>query len=297
MKKIFYLILTLTFYSCTDDDNNSSSENLPEEIDFNIESYYYHYAYYSKLVYPNGNSDNLIKFQYNSEGKIIKRIGDLLYISPNAGTSPIISDSLFTDLIYYDNKIKLTKGTSYLGSTTLENESIITLDSQHKILEKANRYQINSGQIILDTIRFNYDSNNKLISYIKTSTQYYSNHNVRNFEESTLYYNTNANVDSIVSISYIKLSDVSYTELISKKTRIFENYDTSSNPFKKTRIFEETFYRSLSNNNYRKFTEKTRNYSYPNHDYYADPVMGPTTINNWWNWDFSYDSNGNWLYN
>lgn len=298
MKKILYLIPLLIFCNCNNDEEQGTSNN---DNNFNIESYYAFYANYATSIFPYDNPDSspghLVKIQYDSNGRIIKRIGDILYISPNTGLGPMISDSLFTDLEYFENKVKLTKGISYLGFSTLENESIITFDSQNRILKKTNRYETNMG-LKMDTINYNY-INNKLMSYIKTSNEHISGEeiDIRRFEESNLYYNTNNNLDSIVTISSMKLSNRPYTTLLNRKTLVFQNYDTSFNPFKKLRIFEETFYRSLSNNNYRKYIEKSNGYQYPNYDFYAEPIMTPATINKVLNWNFSYDFNGNWMYN
>lgn len=293
MKKILSLLALIAFCSCNNDDD--SLDTIPDDS-LNIESYYALYGNYTRTIYPDTNSDNLVKFQYDSQGRVIKRFGDILYSSPNSAYGPVISDSLFTDLVYFDNKVKLTKGISYLGYSTAENESIITLDSQNRMIKKTNRYQTNSGNIEIDTINFTH-YNNKLTKYIKTSNTSNAEFDIRHFEESTLYYNINENLDSIVTIAYIKYSDTPYVVLKNKKTKIFENYDTSSNPFKELKIFEETFYRSLSRNNYKTYKEKSNTYYYPDLDFYAEPIMTPTTIDKVINWNFNYNANGNWLYN
>ncbi|ESU24841.1 hypothetical protein FEDK69T_03940 [Flavobacterium enshiense DK69] len=296
MKKIFYLIPLIVFGSCNNDDDNSFHEPINEN-DFKIESYHAFYGVYPTTLSLNTDSNNLVKFKYDNQGRLIKRIGDIKYFSPNSGSGPVISDSLFTDLVYYENKVKLTKGISYLGYSTLENESIITFDSQNRIQKKTNRYDTGSG-IKLDTINFIYN-NDKLVKYVKTSNDHFPdvNFDTRHFQESTLYYDSNDNLDSIVTVNSLKYSDTPYIVIHGTKTLVFENYDASFNPFKKLRIFDETFYRSLSRNNYRRCIVKSCPYFYPDYDYYFQPIVGPTTILQTINWNLTYNANGNWMYN
>lgn len=289
MKKIFYLTFLIVFCNCNDNDDSNVNTNLK------IDSYNSVYGQYPSNQYPVVRSENLVKLEYDSRGRLIKRIGDVTSFASGTGLGPSITHSYFTDVAYSNNQIKLTKGLSEPGLSPAIKESVITLDGQKRMLKKCNKFEINIGEIEFDTINFKY-RNDKLVSYVKTSNQKTPRFDIRTFEESSLYYNKKNNLDSIVTVSSIKYSDEPYKILKSRKVKIFENFDSSFNPFKKLGIFEETFYRSLSKNNYRSYTEKSSNYYYPNQDYSLQPVISPQSVDVTVSWNLTYDSNGNWLY-
>jgi len=294
--KLFFsgvLITIITILGCSNDD----SENMIEPIDnFLIESYHGIYAQYNILLVLNPDFDNLIKFEYDESNRIIKRIGDILHTSPNSGIQGYLHDSLYTSLTYSENKIHLEKKVSPFGgfSEVPDNETIIELDYNNRMIQKITFELYNDPQI--DTTNYTYE-NGKLISFLKTSnrvTQGYDEE-IRRFEESNLYY-TNGNLDSIVTIYSYKPNFTDYTVLTGKMTKLFSDFDTTQNPFRKLQIFEETFNRSLSNNNFTDYREQGNTYYYPNNDFYQIPIMGPTNEGDFTTWNFAYDENGEWIY-
>ena len=74
--------------------------------------------------------------------------------------------------------------------------------------------------------------------------------------------------------------------LRTKTIETFEEYDHAENPLKKLIIFKETFYRSLSENNFSSYKKKVFNA-------YNNSLMEQEERN----WDFIYDENGNIQYN
>ncbi|MCL9806569.1 hypothetical protein NAT51_13620 [Flavobacterium amniphilum] len=290
MKKLFYLSFLIAFCNCDDNDDSNTITNTK------IESYNSVYGQYDSNQYPVVRSVNLVKLEYDTKGRVSKRIGDVMTYASGSGLGPTITHSYFTTVGYSNNQIKLTKGLSEPGLSPAIKEAVITLDGQKRMVKKCNKFEINVGEVLFDTINFKY-KNDKLISYVKTSNQETPRFDIRTFEESSLYYNKKNNLDSIVTITSIKYSDEPYKILKSKKVHIFENYDTSFNPLKKLGIFEETFYRSLSKNNYRRYSVKTGSYYYPDQNFSLEPIASPPTVDYTLNWNLTYDANRNWLYN
>ena len=289
------LISLIANFSCSHDDD-SGEQVIEQPVDnFYIESYHGFYAQYNGSLSTFFNYSNIISFEYDNSNRIIKRNGDMFHLSPNSGGGGYLHDSLYTDLVYTNNKVHLEKkGTPSVENYIPDNETIIELDAHNRIIRKLNFNEHN--YLERDTTNYTY-SNGKLVSYIKTSNRVSTigNWSVRYFEESNLYY-TNDNLDSIVSIYSSKQSSVSYTIFSKKETQYFSGYDTAENPFRKLQMFEETFNRSLSKNNFTEYRKTSNRYDYPNDNYYATPTLGPTQeiVNQTWN--LAYNENGEWIY-
>ena len=298
--KPFYLVFTfLLILSCSSDDSDGVVTIDPVD-DFKIEKYHGLYAQYNNIsTIADPTQDNLIKFEYDEQGRIIKRIGDVLHTSFGV---LVISDLLYTDLTYYEDKVYIEKKITPTGGTSgvAQNEATITFDVNNRMIQKIRNYQISGGQDVqVDTTNFSYN-NDKLVSYIKTSNKESTLWTgevigVRYFEESELYY-SNSNLDSIVAISSRKYSDTPYIVLEDKETKIFSGYDSASNPFRKLQIFEETFNRSISQNNFTDYRVTRNGYHYPNNDFYQSPIVLPTYEESFQTWSFAYDENGEWIY-
>ena len=93
------LIVLLTFLSCSDDDGNL----MPPEDNFNIASYHGFYGQYDIQLSPNTTQDNLINFEYDQFNRITKRIGNVVYASPNSGIEGYLHNVLYTSLTYSGN--------------------------------------------------------------------------------------------------------------------------------------------------------------------------------------------------
>jgi hypothetical protein len=294
--RLFYfasLILIITNLSCSSDDDETI---VNEPIDnFYIESYHGFYAQYNGSLSTFFNYSNIISFEYDDSNRIIKRNGDMFNLSPNGGGGGYLHDSLYTDLVYTNNKVRLEKkGTPFVENYIPNNETIIELDAHNRMIKKIRFQEYDYPE--RDTTNYTY-SNGKLMSFVKTSNRVSTSGNwsVRYFEESDLYY-TNDNLDSIVTIYSGKESSVPYTILSKKETQYFSGYDTAENPFRKLQMFEETFNRSLSKNNFTEYRKTSNSYHYPNNDYYQTPILYPTQEEAYQTWSFAYDEDGEWIY-
>jgi hypothetical protein len=291
--KLLLLGIILIFnLSCSNDDEGVNEIETTDN--FYIENYYGFYAQYDVLYIPDPNFSNLVKFEYDTNDRIIKRIGDIVNFSFGGGS---VHDSLYTELVYYNNKVHMEKKIAPFGgySAIEGNETTITFDDNNRMIQKITFEEYSNPQI--DTTHYTY-ANDKLISYLKTSnsTNQGSNWEFRNFEESNLYY-TNENLDSIVTIYSYKPNFEDYTVLQRKETKIFNSYDNAQNPFRKLKIFNETFNRSLSKNNFTEYRKTSNYYNYPNNDFYLTPTLSETYEDFFQNWSFAYDENGEWIYN
>lgn len=242
-----------------------------------VDSYYYGYMDYTLYgnygnlltVRPNAETDNLVKFEYNG-GKIVKRIGGLLYINPATGYDYMFSTDYYLELTYHNNQI--TIATYIFGNTSAANDQIIFKNTHNQMVKKVVKPYDN---VRIDTIAYTYNSNGFLIKSI--NERHYLHDNFIVTETSLYYYNGNNNLDSIVS----RVFDEEGEFIWDKKVAIFSNYDNSPNPLKDMIIFDDIFYRSLSRNNYS---------SYALFQYNA---FGKWIKRESRTWTFIYDKDGN----
>lgn len=270
MKKIKILaFIALYVLSSCSSEENSSNESLPNEptIEFSPQSYFFKYMNYPVGMALNLNLDNLVKINYNSENKIIKRIGGILYLSANSGVTTMFTDEIYDEVNNLNNEIQIIRKTSSTNYSIYSFERKLILDNQNRIIKKI-IYQQN-GNPINDTINYSYNNLGLIGQSIKG--------NINQFNQiSKYYYNQNQNLDSIVTKKQYQ-NDPYY----SKEKEIFSNYDNTINPLKKLIIFEETFNRALSKNNFKRYDKIT--YDSNNN----------ITWSEYSNYNLQYDNSGN----
>lgn len=224
--------------------------------------------------FPVNPSEINFNFEYDNTKRLTKKVGGYLPLAAATGFDRIFSDKLYTSLVYSNNKVTVenfydsdiyavSKGTIYY-----------TLNSANLIAEKEvpNTIAINTKKQVykyaegkLTEVVTSYPN---MTYYPEDPTDY-----ILTFSEK-FFYDANNN-----------LTKTEYTELHNGKSegekivRTFEDYDTSYNPFKRMQLLEDYFYRSLSRNNFRKYTETL---------YYYDTVSTKET-----GWTFLYDAQGN----
>src|SRR5690606_23537130 len=289
------LVSLIANFSCSHDDD-SGEHVIEQPVDnFYIESYHGFYAQYNGYLFPGMEYSNMVTFDYDESNRITKRNGDMFLMSPNSGGGGYLHDSLYTDLVYTNNKVRLErKGTPLVANYIPENETIIELDAYNRMIRKMKYNE--SDYPGRDTTNYTY-SNGRLMSFVKTSIRVSTigDWSVRYYQESNLYY-TNDNLDSIVTIYSGKGTLDTYTIFSKKETQYFGGYDTAENPFRKLQMFEETFNRSLSKNNFTEYRKTSNDYDYPNDNYYLTPTLGPTQEEAYQTWNLAYDENGEWIY-
>jgi hypothetical protein len=240
MKKTYLLLsFFLIILGCSSDAPDDS------ENQYHVNAYFFNY-----MDYPEGvdmsmvHENNLAKITYNNSYHILKRTGGLRSVDPASGFNYIFSDEIYDTITYSENQILVKqKLDSPIFNVPLFERKLF-LNHQHRITKKF-IYREYYGLSIVDTVYYNYNSSGKLTESRKGKVDHKT-------ESSKYYFNENNNLDSIVTKKY-------YFDYLEQKTvELFSDYDNATNPLKNLVIFEETFNRSLSKNNYRKY--EVRNY-------------------------------------
>lgn len=270
MKKIAtILFIGIILNSCSNNDN-LDSEN-PDALVTSI-----------KIDLINAVQMEIFDFQfeYDYKKRLIKKTTAQL-IQQN-GSFNYINLDVYTTLTYNNNNVTvedfstsnnypLSKNTNYY---TLNNKNQITIreipDIYYNERSKKMFYKYANNkltEIITTYPNRPYDVNIPYYSYILTYSEKF-------------YYDTNGNLSKT---EYYEQHD--NVNVGNKTIRTFGNYDSSYNPTKRLFLLEEYFYRSLSNNNFRRYTQKTYNE-------FNDLINFSEN-----NLSFNYDANGNIIIN
>ena len=279
MKKLTFIVSLFILVGCSKDDD------VPPQYNF-IENYHVDYMNYNITPINLVDYGNwLVELEY-SNNKIVRRSGAVIEAASIASTE--FTYNTYDELTYDADKITIEKKNVYNESHSLT--TIINLDGD-KMIKKVQIYPWN------DSIKtaYTYNSDNLLIKTYNEEIDY--NNKLLFFEDATFYYNSSKNLDSIVTIrqSYLSSSVPNYEPSIEEFTpykkvvEIFSDYDTSKNLAKNLFIFEETFTRSLSENNYGRYEKHTYN---ANNGGPFQLISKEGQI-----WDLQYDSDGNILFN
>lgn len=220
------------------------------------------------------NNELIFSFEYNTDLRLTKKNGGFITSSPSTGYDGYFTNEIYTSLIYTGQNVTVENFSSSSVFTVPLNTKYFTLNYLNQIDKKEIP---NSNNYWLKKQTFNY-LNNKLIE-IKTTlpNMPYDSTNPNDYLLTYLekfYYDSNGNLTK--SEYFEKQNGINKGE---KVIRTFENYDNSYNPCKRLQLLDEFFYRSLSKNNYRKYTER----------HYYDDVLGLTSDRSW---TFNYNPNG-----
>lgn len=269
MKNLFtILFISLSLISCSsneEDAENNDNESLLKKINLDATNQS------NSAINPFAISFN---FEYDNEKKLIKKNGGYIDISFATGYSKRFINEIYTLLTYTNNKVTVENFTTLVDYTVPKSSIYYSLNSFNQIVQKEvpNIYNnVHSKKMV-----FIYSKGK--ISEIKTSfpNMPYDlndpNDYVITYNEK-FYYDAESN---LVRTEYFEQHNgVNEGERI---VRTFEDYDNSANPFKRLQLLEEYFYRSLSKNNFRKYTET---------HYYYDEINTQML-----KWEFPYDANG-----
>lgn len=251
---ILLLITSLFLISCSSDDNNSN--NL-------IGSYNKIYMHNSTNSNPLISNNYNIDLEYNSNGKPSNRID-------NNGVIEV-----YDEIIYSGNSVRVEKKINHEFYTQADNERIFYINNQGNIERKV-FYDLAENIYNITEVNYFYDNEDKIERAVSTLVD--SNGNA--YTESLYYFNNDKNLDSIVTRSYQDYSDGNGFVSWGRTVESFSDYDTADNPLKHLGVFDEIFLRTLSENNYTKYSKNT----------YDDDGNIMTYINN--QWDFYYDESG-----
>jgi hypothetical protein len=266
---IKFLFIGIFITSCSGNEdsseNNVVNEPLITKMNTNV---------FNPGSLPYNQAELIFSFEYNTDLRLTKKIGGFLTVSGSSGYSGLFTDKIYTSLIYTGQNVTVENFSSSLDFTVPLNTKYFTLNYLNQIDKKEIP---NSNNYWLKKQTFNY-LNNKLIE-IKTTlpNMPYDPTDPNDYLLTYLekfYYDTNGNLTK--SEYFEQHNEINKGE---KVIRTFENYDNSYNPCKRLQLLDEYFYRSLSKNNYRKYTER----------HYNNDVLG---LANDTSWAFNYDTNG-----
>lgn len=274
MKQIITLLLIgIIAVSCSRDDEpqkKDAEESLVTKIALNVYN-------------PSSSSNEtelFFLFNYDNQKRLIKKTGGFLELSGSTGYNGFFTKNIYTSLIYNDNKVTVENFSSSNEFTVPKKTKHYILNNSKEIITKETPNDTNN--YLLKKEIFEY-SNSKLVE-IKTSLPnmpYFPqdpNDYILTYSEK-FYYDLNGNLSK--TEYYEQRNGINMGEKI---VRTFENYDTSSNPTKYFYLLDEYFYRSVSKNNFRKYSEQI----------YNNNVLTSTSESSW---TFNYDSNGNIILN
>lgn len=269
MKYLFTILFAgICLASCSSNEEELENNN-PEPL---IKQLNFEGSYMSGI--PINASDINFNFEYDSNTRLTKKVGGYVDVAMGSRYSKRFTDKVYTILIYTDNKVTVENFYDSDIYTVPKSTANYTLNKFNLIEEK----QVPNSIAINFKKQFYTYSNGKLTEIVTTfpNMTYYPDDEtdyILTFSEK-FYYDAN---DNLVKTEFFEQHNGKNEGERIVKT--FENYDTSFNPFKRLQLLEEYFYRSLSRNNFRKYTETTY--------YYNDVSKKEST------WGFNYDKQGN----
>lgn len=235
MKHLYFLIILIFLLGCQKDEHcNSRLDKYP-----NLVTGYFYTAQHELFDF---------QLKYNSEGKIIKRVGGVTNITFPI-TSRFMSNNVYDSISYNSDTIIITNIfiKPYYGGTYNE------IQKETKIILSENGNFARSFTDNGFSTEYFYNSNNQISKKIATVIY---NSNVNWTWNYTYNYSENGNLTSydLIFNDGFKDSNIS--------TSHFSNFDNSPNSFKDLSLFEDTFLRSLSTNNFRKYNDMEWEFSY-----------------------------------
>lgn len=209
----------------------------PPVIEDKVDSYKIRYMHYNFGLFD----QDTVQIKY-SNGNIIKRVGGAL----ETYSVKVFDPSIYEDVTYNMNQAIIIKSTTSSAYSFYPNERRFFYAGNK--IEKCVIQK--SGSTYFDTTNYFYN-NESIVRQITIRGHLVS--------QADFYYNSNKNVDSIIT-RYAEYNPVTRAyeidfSSLDRDKEVFENYDNYANPAKKLVIFEETFNRSLSANNYRKYSK------------------------------------------
>jgi len=279
MKKIFSLFfLSIILISCSRDSDDEIIDNNEPLI-----------TKMGLILYPGSfpgsdGTEMSFSFQYNNDKQLIKKIGGFRSISSSVGFGNYFTDKIYTSLIYNNNHVTIENFSSSPDFSILKNSKYFVLDNNKRIKQK-DIPSTNNYSNYLDERQFFIYNNNKQLTEINTvlpnmpydPSEPYDY--IRTYLEK-FYYDSNGN---LTKTEYFEQKNGVNKGI--KIIRTFEDYDNSYNPWKRLYLLDEYFYRSLSKNNFRKYT------------IIRYEENGEISLNSQQSWAFNYDSSGNIIIN
>lgn len=235
VKYLLYLLVVLTVISCEKDSVNT---NMNQINNYSL----YSMIYPSSYIIDDIDMSSRVQLIYDKNNRVSERIGDFLFTSGIEGYAFKFRNDVKT-VVKYANNIA-TIETRAIGNDFYVNPCKRTLFFDNDRLVMRVNDQMSPEIADNDTTFYFYDKMGK-INRTKTITTYKT-------IESNFNYDENDNLQQVISTFSDKRGEL----LISKEIITFSDYDDANNLTKNLIIFEECFFRSLSRNNFRKYSRE-----------------------------------------
>ena len=277
MKKII-LFVSLCFISasCTNDEETkvetTSDEKLITKVNFSL--------LINTFSFPKENY--LETYEYDEQKRLVRKNGGFIPMSGASGYAFYPTDILYKQITYLDNKViveNFVDKTKDEFSATLRAPQFFYLNSKSQIeyVEIPNKDNEDGSYPYFDKKEIYTYTNNKIserkITYPYMPSDHPEDYILTYVEK--YFYDSNENLIRTEFYEQHNGINEGYSAI-----QTFENYDNSYNPFSKFIYLDEYFYRSLSKNNFRKYTKT---------EYKDGEISGKTELI----WDPTYDAKGN----
>ncbi|GAB3829428.1 hypothetical protein GCM10028895_44270 [Pontibacter rugosus] len=187
------------------------------------------------------------KLEYK-DGKVTKRTGGQECVFDNScqGKSLLDQFNIVDDVTYGKNTISIINRSGDSQWDIRHWEWLIKLKNPSQIeylLRKIENHKL------YDSLRYVYDADNRLKQIIKYRVyeDEYEKFAIKDGLKD-FFFNTAGNLEKVETRRL--LHDGFVIKMVLER---FDDYDTAVNPFRSLFMFDDTFYRSLSNNNFRKY--------------------------------------------
>lgn len=262
MKKLLYISLVLSLFSCSSSDD--TTEDTPSPIVHTEKAYVYNTdgvgtvpnpKEYYEFTYENGNLVNV-------KGRFLPVFFQMFNM---------FFSELTTQLSYNGNKIKVS--VLEFAGISKHDEYLYYMENSRP--QKAEYYYVNK------------DTGNSPIVYTKTYT--YEQDRV---EKTSIKFNNAANTEYATTYYYDDKNNLIKSEMLEtgngvtyqRTTTTYSDFDNAANPFKKLYLINDVFYeKSLSANNFRTKESVVERLN-PNSS--VPPKISKKT------WTYKYDVNG-----
>lgn len=238
------IVLAVVTWSCSSDDVTPLR---------NLTSYQITYMMgIDGPIQPEPGNGQIVSVEYDTEGRPTRRTGALIPIPEVTGFAYTFTDLIYDVVTYSNNKVTIVKEDDSPDFELDENWKELSIQNGRITRVTNKRWQDQK----IDTIDFYYDGNillktiQKTYRYSSGAGMYVSQATIE--KEFTF---ANGNLEKIEGTEYgSEVSD----GVLYHTVEVFSDYDQAPNPTKRLIIFDETFYRALSKNNFRKYTLERR---------------------------------------
>ncbi len=261
IRYLILLMLPLCFLACKKSGNITPAESGVDSLHVQYLLSPVNLSFSGTTVFPPAGPAKTY-FTYIS-GKVARRDGGFIPVPVSTGWSYLYTLDVFDQVEYFKDSIVMRKADSRPDLAVDEEKRKLFL-TKGRLTTRI--YYDPRGSEWNDTMKLSYGANGKV-----SKTESYGR---SSFVVKTFSYDAKGNLLKVLGSVYLRHTGEQY----GSSTEIFEGYDGSDNPLKNLWQWDDTFYRSLSENNFTKYT--------------SESLIGGSTGRTSRSWTLHYDSKG-----